>query len=266
MLNLRFNSDGSPANLAAVILFSWIDARLNIWSIELSAHYRLSPFDFFHYLKNIFSFHKFSLDQEIVSSAFYIFQSRPVEIQLLPSAGSASSTATHVTILSEGVFSMFRGCASTNANSPDGFLPIGADANISCGPNATFIPQPQLFCLFGQVQVEASISAPVYSNEPVTTQSSLYCTAPPLASKGGQKATTINVKIGMNPDAAEFSAGLRFVLHAASSKLSLSLAMLTCCLIFFPLDSFVYVSLTINSIYPNWGLSIQPGDVLNVVG
>lgn len=111
-------------------------------------------------------------------------------------------------------------------SSNDGFLPVGADSNISCGPNASFVPVPELYCLFDQIKVPATISAPAYSSDPVNKQSYLQCLAPPLSQKGAAsnyEGIRTLVKIGMNPSPPEFSNSLRFVLskHLVTWKYTL---------------------------------------------
>ncbi len=197
--------------------------------------------------------------QIVVSSAFFVFHERPTAIQLLPSAGFATAT-TQIVVRVSGLFSMFRGCTALSSRAPDDYLPIGADPNVTCLANASITPSPELYCLIGQIRVDASISSPALSSDPVLKTSDLYCAAPQLSAdrnRDGSTATAVVVRVGMNPYTSEFSYPLRFILQSVMSQRIYS--KLELC-------RFLYASVVVSSIYPAWGLAIVSGDVLNVVG
>ena len=150
--------------------------------------------------------------QIVTSSAYFVFHERPKAIQLLPSAGF-TTTATQIVVRVSGLFSMFRGCKELSTNAPDDYLPIGADPTVICLANSSSPPPPQLYCLFGQIRVDASISNPAFSSDPVSKTSDLYCAAPQLYAdqsyRDSSAATAVVVRIGMNPYTSEFSYPLR---------------------------------------------------------
>ena len=151
--------------------------------------------------------------QIVTSSAYFVFHERPTAIQLLPSAGF-TTTPTQIVVRVSGLFSMFRGCKALSTNAPDDYLPIGADPTVICLANSSSPPPPQLYCLFGQIRVDASISSPALSSDPVSKTSDLYCAAPQLSADRNQDsslATAVVVRIGMNPYTSEFSYPLRVV-------------------------------------------------------
>jgi hypothetical protein len=153
--------------------------------------------------------------QLVVSSAFFLFHERPTAIQLLPSAGFTTS-ATQIIVRVSGLFSMFRGCIATSIRASDDYLPIGADPNVVCFANSSNVTLPQLYCLFGQTRVDASISSPALSADPLFKTNELRCAAPQLSAdrnRDDSAGTAVVVRIGMNPYTSEYSFPLRSVWH-----------------------------------------------------
>ncbi len=115
---------------------------------------------------------------------------------------------------------MFRGCTSSLSASDD-YLPIGADPNATCLANASMATPPELYCLFGEMRVEASISSPVLSSDSAFKTSELYCAAPQLSAdrnRDDNLGTAVAVRIGMNPYTSEFSHPLRSVLESSRTR------------------------------------------------
>jgi hypothetical protein len=161
---------------------------------------------------------------------------------------------------------MFPGCVDP-LEIADGYLPIGAKSNTSCA-NGSFVPLPELYCLFGRAQVAASIDSTAISSDPVTTQRYLQCAAPALVPRGvadNPAGNKISVQVGMNPYLSEYSNALRSAIVSPFMEAH-QLIPDGYSLLELALDSFIYASLDVRAVYPSWGMAVESEDVINVVG
>ena len=170
---------------------------------------------------------------KFVSSAYVIFHSRPVMVQIMPSTGP-SALQTVISIQATGIFSSFPGClvVSNTGAITQTDLNLGNDPNTSC--SMAVMPDPLLFCEFGSIMVRAKVALNIRSSTPSNQVSTISCNSP-----NGSSFSQIpfDVRVGLNGFKSEFSSP----------------------------TTFLYVDVNVWDLFPKFGVDVN-ADFVNIVG